>query len=98
MMRTIRKLSKFLKPYRRWAILAPLFMMLEVAMDLMQPRMVQRIIDVGIAQRDMTVVTSTGLFMIGLASDRGCGRCGVYHLFGEGFPGFRCGFAGHPLP
>ncbi len=67
MMKTIRKLAKFLKPYWRWAILAPLFMMLEVAMDLMQPRMVQRIIDVGIAQRDMMVVTRTGLLMIGLA-------------------------------
>ncbi len=67
MMKTIRKLAKFLKPYWRWAVIAPLFMTLEVAMDLMQPRMVQRIIDVGIAQRDMTVVTQTGLLMIGLA-------------------------------
>ena len=67
MIKTIRKLSKFLKPYWRWAILAPLSMVLEVAMDLMQPRMVQRIIDVGIAQRDMAVVTQTGLIMIGLA-------------------------------
>jgi ATP-binding cassette subfamily B protein len=67
MMKTIRKLAKFLKPYWRWAVLAPLFMAIEVAMDLMQPRMVERIIDVGIAQRNMTVVTQTGLLMMGLA-------------------------------
>jgi ATP-binding cassette subfamily B protein len=66
-MKTIRKLAKFLKPYWRWAVLAPLFMAIEVAMDLMQPRMVERIIDVGIAQRNMTVVTQTGLLMMGLA-------------------------------
>jgi len=61
------KLFKFLKPYWHWAILAPLLMALEVAMDLMQPRMVQRIVDQGIAQLDMAVVINTGLLMVGLA-------------------------------
>jgi ATP-binding cassette subfamily B protein len=42
-------------------------MVLEVAMDLMQPRMVQRIIDQGIAQLDMDLVIHTGLMMIGFA-------------------------------
>ena len=42
-------------------------MMLEVAMDLMQPRLLQRIIDVGIANSDLTVVLQTGLWMVGLA-------------------------------
>ena len=64
---TISKLFKFLKPYRHWAILAPLMMMLEVTMDLMQPRLIQRIVDVGIAQLDMAVVINTGLLMMGLA-------------------------------
>ncbi len=36
-------------------------------MDLMQPRMVQRIVDEGIAQLDLTIVIQTGLLMIGLA-------------------------------
>ena len=35
--------------------MAPLLMMLEVAMDLMQPRLVQRIIDQGIAQNDLNM-------------------------------------------
>jgi ATP-binding cassette subfamily B multidrug efflux pump len=61
------KLFPFIKPYWRWAILAPLLMMLEVTMDLMQPRMVQRIVDEGIANQDMTVVIQTGLWMVGLA-------------------------------
>ncbi len=66
-MKSSLKLTRFLKPYQAWAILAPLLMVLEVAMDLMQPRMIQRIVDEGIAQRDMAVVTQTGLLMIGLA-------------------------------
>ncbi len=58
---------KFLKPYWLWATLAPLLMVLEVVMDLMQPRMIQRIVDVGLAQLDMQVVITTGLWMIGFA-------------------------------
>ena len=66
-MTTITKLLKFLKPYRHWAILAPLLMTVEVMMDLMQPRLIQRIVDVGIAQLDMAVVINTGLLMMGLS-------------------------------
>jgi ATP-binding cassette subfamily B multidrug efflux pump len=61
------KLAKYLRPYWRWAVLAPLLMLLEVSMDLMQPRMIQRIVDVGIAQYDLDIVIQTGLLMIGLA-------------------------------
>jgi ATP-binding cassette subfamily B protein len=66
-MQATRKLAPFLKPYRLWAILAPLMMVLEVAMDLMQPRLIQRIIDQGIARLDLSVVINTAGLMIGLA-------------------------------
>jgi ATP-binding cassette subfamily B protein len=66
-MKNSLKLFRFLKPYWHWAVLAPLLMVLEVAMDLMQPRMIQRIVDQGIAQRDLNFVINTGLIMIGLA-------------------------------
>jgi ATP-binding cassette subfamily B multidrug efflux pump len=61
------KLARFVKPYWRWATLAPLLMVLEVTMDLMQPRMVERIVDQGIANMDLTLVIHTGLLMCGLA-------------------------------
>ncbi|HRE29886.1 MAG TPA: ABC transporter ATP-binding protein, partial [Anaerolineales bacterium] len=61
------KLAKELRPYWRWVVLAPLLMMLEVAMDLLQPRMVERIIDEGIARLDLGLVLQTGLLMFGLA-------------------------------
>jgi ATP-binding cassette subfamily B multidrug efflux pump len=63
----LKKLFAFIKPYWHWALLAPALMALEVAMDLMQPRMIQRIIDEGIAQVDMQIVLQTGLMMIGFA-------------------------------
>jgi|SRR5665811_1104036 len=66
-MRSFRRLLAFLKPYWKWAILAPLFMALEVAMDLIQPRLVQRVIDVGIAENDSDVIVETGLLMVGIA-------------------------------
>ncbi|MBM3187499.1 MAG: ABC transporter ATP-binding protein, partial [Chloroflexi bacterium] len=61
------RLARFLKPYWKWALLAPLLMILEVAMDLMQPRLIQRIVDEGIAQLDLPLVLNTGGLMIGLA-------------------------------
>ena len=67
------KLIRFLKPYWRWAAIAPFLMMLEVFMDLMQPRMVQRIVDEGIAHMDLTLVLHTGLLMVGLALLGACG-------------------------
>ncbi|MBN1138030.1 MAG: ABC transporter ATP-binding protein [Anaerolineae bacterium] len=60
-------LARYLRPYRTAAILAPFFMVLEVAMDLAQPYLLQRIVDVGLAQMDLAVVLSTGLLMIALA-------------------------------
>lgn len=61
------KLAKFIKPYWRWVMIAPVLMTIEVAMDLMQPRMVERIVDEGIARLDLNLVLQTGLLMFGLA-------------------------------
>ena len=61
------RLAKFVRPYWRWAALAPVLMVLEVTMDLMQPRMVERIVDEGIARLDLNLVIQTGLLMCGLA-------------------------------
>jgi len=62
-----RRLAKFLRPYRLWVILAPLLMTIEVAMDLLQPRLIERIIDDGVARSDLDVVRQTGLLMLAVA-------------------------------
>ncbi|MFA9422969.1 MAG: ABC transporter ATP-binding protein [Sedimentibacter sp.] len=61
------KMFKYLKPYWLLAVAAPLFMLLEVMMDLMQPLFMQRIVDVGIANKDMDYVLSTLVLMLGVA-------------------------------
>lgn len=63
-MQATRKLSKFLAPYWHWALLAPLLMVLEVSMDLLQPRLIQQIIDDGVTHQNMDLVVSTGIWMV----------------------------------
>lgn len=48
----MKRLEKFLRPYRKESILAPLFKLLEVVFDLMVPVVVAQIIDVGVAKND----------------------------------------------
>jgi ATP-binding cassette subfamily B protein len=66
-MNSTRKLAKFLIPYRRWVILAPLAMILEVAMDLTQPYMIERIVDDGVAKLNLPYVLQAGGLMVILA-------------------------------
>jgi len=66
-MKAFINLLTFLKPYRLYAIIGPLFMFLEVAMDLMQPMIMQLIIDNGIANQDSSYVIKMGALMIVLA-------------------------------
>ena len=60
----MKKLMKYLKPYWVFVVLAPALMMLEVAIDLFQPRLLEEIIDVGIMQNNLDVVVNTGLKML----------------------------------
>ncbi|MCS6848874.1 MAG: ABC transporter ATP-binding protein [Anaerolineae bacterium] len=76
-MRDSLRLARFLKPYWVWATLAPLLMVLEVAMDLTQPRLIEHIVDEGIAKSDLGVVVTTGLLQVvaalaGLGFGVGC--------------------------
>ncbi|BCS82335.1 ABC transporter ATP-binding protein [Anaerocellum diazotrophicum] len=71
------KLFRYLKPYKWAVILAPLFMLLEVMMDLMQPRFMERIIDIGLKRGDIGYILKIGLIMIvaaliGMVGGGGC--------------------------
>lgn len=73
----MKKLLPFLKPYWAASLLAPLLMMLEVSMDLLQPRLMASIIDEGITKNNLGHIQETGLFMIvvaliGLVGGAGC--------------------------
>ena len=66
-MHELRKLSGFLNRYRLLVLLAPLMMLGEVSMDLLQPRLTQTIIDEGVAKGDLGVVLRAGGLMIAFA-------------------------------
>lgn len=72
---------KYLKKYWIFAVLAPLFMLGEAGMDLLQPRLMAVIIDEGVlglskgGVGDLSIVINTGLKMIGLVLLGGF--CGV---------------------
>ena len=59
----MKKLFKYLKPYMLPTLLAPLFMLLEVAMDLMQPALMSRVIDVGVANADKAYIMRKCILM-----------------------------------
>ncbi|BCM88201.1 putative ABC transporter ATP-binding protein [Abditibacteriota bacterium] len=62
-MKSSHRLFRFLRPYWLFATLGPLAMVCEVALDLLQPRLVQLIIDRGIANNDLGYVWHTLVWM-----------------------------------
>ena len=55
---------KYLKKYWFFCLLAPLFMVGEVAMDLIQPDMMADIVDNGVLKSDITLIVTIGIKMI----------------------------------
>ena len=76
-MQAVFKLIKYLKPYAIFAVIAPIMMLFEVAMDLVQPMILQHIIDNGIAENDSAYIIKMFCLMIaaaiaGLIGGAGC--------------------------
>lgn len=73
----MKKLLKYTKGSTLFIALAPLFMVVEVFMDLLQPTMMADIIDVGVASGDVAYVLTGGLKMacfalLGFIGGAGC--------------------------
>ncbi|MFZ2489033.1 MAG: ABC transporter ATP-binding protein [Anaerolineae bacterium] len=58
-MKQVFKLIRFVKPYRRQSIISLALLLVVVVLDLIIPRLVQRIIDQGVLAGNMTVVWQT---------------------------------------
>lgn len=58
------KVLKYLKRYWYFALLSPLFMILEVSMDLVQPSLMSRIVDEGIVSGDIGLILELGVQML----------------------------------
>lgn len=76
-MQAIKQLGQYLAPYKFLTIIAPLLMVLEVTMDLLQPTIMQHMIDTGIANEDHPYVLKMFGWMLasavlGLIGGIGC--------------------------
>jgi len=71
------KLKSYLRPYWKATVLAPLFMIIEVAMDILQPTLMASMINNGVMNGDSQHILHMGLLMllvalIGLFGGIGC--------------------------
>ena len=64
-MSALRRALSYLSPYKREAVLATVLLGLVVVTDLSIPRLVQVIVDDGVAKMDVGVILRTSLLMIG---------------------------------
>jgi ATP-binding cassette subfamily B multidrug efflux pump len=65
--KSLRRMIRFVKPYRKQAVLSLMLLLGVVFADLLIPRLTQRVIDQGVARRDMSIIATTSLLMLGAA-------------------------------
>lgn len=60
----IKKLASYVKEYKKYAILTPIFVILEVVMEVIIPLLMAKIIDVGIQNNDIKYILEIGTLLI----------------------------------
>lgn len=63
-MKNLRSLFKYLKPYKKWVLLAPLFLALELIMDIFLPAIFGNVINIGVAENDINYIIICIILMI----------------------------------
>ena len=63
----LKTLLSQVKEYKKASILTPSFMLLEVIVEMLIPRLMARIVDIGIGQSDMKAIIVNGVGMLALA-------------------------------
>ena len=63
----IKKLSAYIKEYKTAAVLTSVLVMMEVVMEVVIPRQMSKIIDIGLPGGDTGYITKIGLIMILMA-------------------------------
>lgn len=76
-MQVVKQLGRYLGPYKFFTLIAPILMVLEVTMDLIQPTIMQHMIDTGIVNGDNPYVLQMFVLMLmsavlGLVGGIGC--------------------------
>lgn len=83
----MKRLLPYMEKYVVFAVLSPIMMILEVLADIIIPYLMSRIVDVGIANRDIDYVVKVGIIMIaaallGMAFGIISAHCGARSGFG----------------
>ena len=76
----MKEVLKYLKPYKKYAFLAPLMMLLEVAAELSMPKIMTYLIDKGVSTGNTGLIVKIGILMliisiIGIIGGVGCLVC-----------------------
>ena len=64
----VKKLLSYVGEYKKWVLLAPVLMVIEVVCEIILPRLMAAIVDVGIKYSDMDAILKNGLLMLALAA------------------------------
>ena len=59
----IKKLASYIKEYKKASILTPVFVILEVVMEVIIPMLMSKIIDIGIPNKDIKYILEIGIFL-----------------------------------
>ena len=59
----IKKLASYIKEYKKASILTPIFVVLEVAMEVIIPLLMSKIIDIGIPNNDIKYILEIGILL-----------------------------------
>ena len=63
----VRKLLSYVGEYKKWVLLAPVMMIIEVICEIILPRLMAAIVDVGIMNGDLDAILKNGGWMLVLA-------------------------------
>jgi len=63
----LRTFTPYVKPYKRAFLLIPIFVIIDVVCEILQPRLMSTIVDEGILHHNLAYVTKIGMAMIVLA-------------------------------
>ena len=76
----IKRLASFVRDYKKDAVLSPIFITMEVVLDIFIPLYMGRLIDYGIDRGDMGYVLKMGLFLVVLClASLACGALSGRH-------------------
>ena len=63
-MTVFRKIFRYLKPYTVMIVFSVALMIAEVASNVLQPKYMEQIVDDGVMQMNMDVITRAGIMML----------------------------------